>query len=195
MPLLSLLDEERLTHPGASDADCVRAIARRVVDELGVAAPPVNVGMLASYLDVAEVIVDRDLDVAGCLICTGGTIEIRVRAHDSAPRRRFTRAPGRPLAREPSVHAPLSAEGECSASEGDVSAETPPAIRGASPSMAGCVVRCEVHPPTRAVFSGRPVSKRDRRIAAAIANHFPVSHCSSEIGLPVRSSDCGNPAI
>jgi hypothetical protein len=88
--LLSLLEMERLRCPDASDEECVRAVAADLVDQLGVTEPPVNVEMVASMLDVAEVHLDWELDVAGCLICKGSTAEIRVRGTDTPVRQRFT---------------------------------------------------------------------------------------------------------
>lgn len=88
--LLSLLEMERLRCPDASDEECVRAVAANLVDELGISEPPVDVAMVASMLDVAEVQLDWELDVAGCLVCNGSTAEIRVRGTDPTVRQRFT---------------------------------------------------------------------------------------------------------
>lgn len=88
--LLSLLEMERLRCPDASDEECVRAVAADLVDQLGISEPPVDVAMVASMLDVAEVRPDWELDVAGCLICNGSTAEIRVRGTDPTVRQRFT---------------------------------------------------------------------------------------------------------
>ena len=88
---LSLLEQQRLRQPAAPDTDHVRAIAAELIDDLGSAEPPVNIGMVASMLDIATVVEDPALDAAGCLVCPRyGHIEIRVRATDSPGRRRFT---------------------------------------------------------------------------------------------------------
>ena len=88
--LLSLLDLVRLDTPGASDAACVDQVARNIVDELGISAPPVDVEMVASYLDVQRIVPDGRLDVSGCLLCGASGTEIRVRLSDGQTRQRFT---------------------------------------------------------------------------------------------------------
>lgn len=89
--LLSRLELERLRKPDASAAQCVRAVAAGVIDELGISAPPVDVEMVASMLDIAAVVADPSLPEAGCLICKqSGEFEIRVRSTDSIGRQRFT---------------------------------------------------------------------------------------------------------
>lgn len=85
MEQLPLFRFMRLRNPGAAD---VVAAANAVVDELAL-SPPIDPGVVASYLDVAR-IEEVDLDVAGCLICDSGHITIKVRASDSDGRRRFT---------------------------------------------------------------------------------------------------------
>lgn len=88
--LLSRFELERLAHPERSEAACVRAVAARVIDELGITNPPVNVGMVASLLDIGEIIRDKQLDVAGCLVCGATSATVMVRASDSESRQRFT---------------------------------------------------------------------------------------------------------
>lgn len=88
--LLSHLEEARARNPGLPDVDCVGVIARDLIRELDVREPPVDLEMLSSLLGIHEVVPDPALDVAGCLICRAGRIEIRVRAADSKGRRRFT---------------------------------------------------------------------------------------------------------
>lgn len=85
MEQLSLFKFKRLRDPGPAD---VIAAADAVVDELAL-SPPIDPGVVASYLDVAQ-IEEADLDVAGCLICDSGYITIKVRASDGEGRRRFT---------------------------------------------------------------------------------------------------------
>ena len=85
MEQLSLFKFKRLRDPGPAD---VVAAADAVVDELAL-SPPIDPGVVASYLDVAQ-IEEADLDVAGCLICDSGYITIKVRASDGEGRQRFT---------------------------------------------------------------------------------------------------------
>jgi Zn-dependent peptidase ImmA (M78 family) len=85
---LSLLEQHRLTHPQASDAEHVVRWADEVIAELGL-EPPIDPAIVASYLGVARVETD-DLDVAGCLVCQRMTLIIKVRRDDPAARRRFT---------------------------------------------------------------------------------------------------------
>ena len=85
MKQLSLLEFQRLRQPRPTD---VIAVADDVIEELAL-TPPIDPGVVASYLDVSR-IEETELDVAGCLICDGHDIMIRVRASDGAPRRRFT---------------------------------------------------------------------------------------------------------
>src|SRR5690349_3174556 len=86
----SLLEAERMRQPGAPDAECVRAIAAAVINELQIDEPPVDAAMVASWLGVANVVTDPSLLEAGCLICRDGKLEVRVRESDSAGRQRFT---------------------------------------------------------------------------------------------------------
>jgi hypothetical protein len=89
--LFSRLELERARRPTATDADRVRTIAAELIDELGITQPPVDVEMVASMLDIANVVADPALVEAGCLFCAGdGEFEIRVRGTDSLGRQRFT---------------------------------------------------------------------------------------------------------
>jgi hypothetical protein len=85
---LSLLEQQRLTHPAATDTDHVVRWADEVIAELGL-EPPIDPAIVASYLGVARVEAD-DIEVAGCLLCQHSTLVIKVRRHDSRGRRRFT---------------------------------------------------------------------------------------------------------
>lgn len=89
--LLSRFDQRRARSPGRSAEDCVRAVARDVIEELGIAAPPVNLEMVASYLDI-RAIESHDLDEAGCLVVGPAGGVVRLRASDSPQRQRFTLA-------------------------------------------------------------------------------------------------------
>lgn len=82
---LSLLEFQRLRLPAPAD---VVAVADSVIKELGL-KPPIDPAVVASYLDVSR-IEETELDVAGCLICDGRDITIKVRASDGRARRRFT---------------------------------------------------------------------------------------------------------
>ena len=88
--LLSDLDQTRARHPGLGDVDCVRLIASELIRELDLSAPPVDLEMLVSLIGINEVVRDQALDVAGCLTCHAGKLQIRVRATDSPGRQRFT---------------------------------------------------------------------------------------------------------
>ncbi len=88
--VLSRLEIEQANRPGASRAQCVAAIVEQVLDELEVVEPPVDVEMLASLLGIREVVQDARLDAAACLICGEDGVRIRVRAHDSDERQRFS---------------------------------------------------------------------------------------------------------
>lgn len=85
---ISPIEQSRLEHPNVSDADHVRRIAARLVDELDL-HPPVDVELAASYQDVARVEV-VNIPWAGCLLTVAGDVVIRVRDTDSQGRRRFT---------------------------------------------------------------------------------------------------------
>ena len=82
---LSLLEFQGLPEPGPAD---VVAVADSLIRELAL-TPPIDPSVVASYLDVSR-IEETELDVAGCLICDGGEIAIKVRASDGVARRRFT---------------------------------------------------------------------------------------------------------
>lgn len=86
----SLVDLERERHPRLSERALVERVAGNVIAELGITVPPVDVAMVASYLDIARVVLDEDLDAAGCLVCRPSGIEIRVRSTDAPARQRFT---------------------------------------------------------------------------------------------------------
>jgi len=88
--LLSRLDLARLDHPGRSDEALVRAIAADVIREVGIREPPVDLEMVASMLDIREVIEDPHLDVAGCLVSGPCGHVVRVRATDGRARKRFS---------------------------------------------------------------------------------------------------------
>lgn len=90
MNAASLVEQERARHPGASNVDCVRQIATRVIDELGIDEPPIDVEMVASYLGIADITQDPQLVEAGCLICDGTRVSVRIRQSDAATRQRFT---------------------------------------------------------------------------------------------------------
>lgn len=85
MKQLSLLEFHRLRQPGPTD---VVAVADSVINELAL-TPPINPEVVASYLDVSR-IEETDLGFAGCLICDGRGVTIRVNASDAEARRRFT---------------------------------------------------------------------------------------------------------
>ena len=88
--LLSLLQQEKMSSPTSSNADCMRVIAARAIDELAVDQLPVNLDWVASYFDITEIVSDPSLDVSGCLIRLDGKTIIRVRSDDVIGRQRFT---------------------------------------------------------------------------------------------------------
>ena len=81
----ALFEFQQLRQPRPAD---VVAVADVVIEELAL-TPPINPGVVASYLDISR-IEETELDVAGCLICDGREISIKVRASDGSTRRRFT---------------------------------------------------------------------------------------------------------
>jgi hypothetical protein len=85
---LSLLEQQRLTRPGATDADHLIVWADDVVTELDL-EPPIDPALVASYLGIPRV-ETVDLDVAGCLVRDDAALTIKVRRSDARPRRRFT---------------------------------------------------------------------------------------------------------
>lgn len=87
---LSLLETERARNSGVSDEACVRSIAERVIRELEIVEPPIDVKMVASFLGIKTITKDRQLAEAGCLTSVSDLLQIRVRAGDSEPRQRFT---------------------------------------------------------------------------------------------------------
>lgn len=90
-PLLSPYDLQRLARPDQAPSANARAVAAGVISDLGITGPPVDVEMVASFLDIARIVEDATLPVAGCLVCApDGCFEIRVRATDTRPRQRFT---------------------------------------------------------------------------------------------------------
>lgn len=90
MPSLSLFDQERRRRPGASAAECARLVAAQLLVDLDVTAPPVDIEMVASALDIVRVVEDASLPASGCLLPTDDGFEIRVRAADNRRRKRFT---------------------------------------------------------------------------------------------------------
>ena len=90
MPSLSLFDQERRRRPDTSAAECARRVAAQVLADLDVTAPPVDIGMVASALDIGRVVEDPALPASGCLLPTDEGFEIRVRASDTRRRKRFT---------------------------------------------------------------------------------------------------------
>jgi Zn-dependent peptidase ImmA (M78 family) len=88
--MLSLLERERLARPAESDESRVRAIAARMIKEAGIDEPPVNVALVASLLDIGDIIHASELDVPGCLLPGLKGSTILVRAEDPETRQRFT---------------------------------------------------------------------------------------------------------
>ena len=88
--LLSLLEHESLARPGESDESRMRAIAVRLIDEAGITEPPVDVELIASLLDIGDIVPASELDVPGCLLPGLKGSTILVRAEDPETRQRFT---------------------------------------------------------------------------------------------------------
>jgi hypothetical protein len=85
---LSDLERARLKRPGARDDQLVIELARRTLDELGL-APPISPEVVASMRGVAR-IDEIMMPWAGCLLREAGDLVIKVRASDGRGRRRFT---------------------------------------------------------------------------------------------------------
>lgn len=85
MKQLSLLKFAQLHQPEPAD---VAALADDVIEELDL-TPPIDPRIVASYLGISR-IEESEIDVAGCLICDGQDITIKVRSSDFFARRRFT---------------------------------------------------------------------------------------------------------
>ncbi len=85
MKQLSLLEFNRLHQPLPGD---VAALADTIITELAL-TPPIDPKIVASYLGISK-IEPADIDVAGCLICSGTDVTIKVRKTDGPGRQRFT---------------------------------------------------------------------------------------------------------
>lgn len=88
MTTLSALETARLRQPSTPDRVLVVELAEQIVRELEL-RPPVDLELLRSFQGVHNVEV-TDLPWSGCIVCQGGVVTIRLRATDSAARRRFT---------------------------------------------------------------------------------------------------------
>lgn len=88
MKQLSLLQQRRLAAPHESDEELVRALARELIEDLGL-KPPVDFKILASSQGIARVEI-TDIPWAGCLIQDRDAFVIKIRASDPVGRRRFT---------------------------------------------------------------------------------------------------------
>ena len=67
-----------------------RIAAEKLIERLGVQAPPVDVESIASMLDLRVVTEDLGSDISGLLVSRDGTASIAVRRSDHPNRRRFT---------------------------------------------------------------------------------------------------------
>jgi Zn-dependent peptidase ImmA (M78 family) len=92
MSLLSEFQLEVLSRPpGADAAECVEAIAERMIDDLEVSEGPVDLAMAASLVDIVDIHVVPGLEAAGCLITPPGErSQIHLNASDHPRRRRFS---------------------------------------------------------------------------------------------------------
>ena len=90
MEQLSFLEQSRVEDPSCDDPTHVIRLAEQVLDDLQ-AEPPVDLRMVASYQDIADVRYCV-LPNAGCLVTNprSGRVEIRLRNDDSHSRQRFT---------------------------------------------------------------------------------------------------------
>jgi hypothetical protein len=86
---LSLLEWARQRDPIASDAQHIECIAAATIAELD-ERPPVDLAVVASYRDIADIRYDPLLPFAGCLGPEAGRLVMRLRATDSWARQRFT---------------------------------------------------------------------------------------------------------
>lgn len=90
-PRLSEFELAQRDWPQLTDVGHARRAAARVIDELAIAAPPIDVEIVASMRDIHAITQVDGLDAAGMLITTqAGRLEIQVRASDPATRQRFT---------------------------------------------------------------------------------------------------------
>lgn len=87
--LLSDLELARAQFPGVSDAELVIGFAGQTIDELEL-EPPIDPRLVASYRGIARIVEVADLPYAGCLTPNAGEVIAKIRAGDSARRRRFT---------------------------------------------------------------------------------------------------------
>jgi hypothetical protein len=92
MHLLSELELEILSRPpGTPTAACVETVAGRLISDLGIKTGPVDLAMVASYVDIADISIVDDLPAAGCLVTPpGGPSQIHLSGRDSPRRRRFS---------------------------------------------------------------------------------------------------------
>jgi hypothetical protein len=88
MEHLSLLERARLASPDGSDPEHMERIAAQTISELG-QEPPVDLDVVASYRDIAEIRVEQ-LPVSGALGPEDGHLVMHLRSSDSPRRRRFT---------------------------------------------------------------------------------------------------------
>ena len=73
-----------------ANVQLARAAAEKLVERLGVTAPPVEVKEIASALDLRIVLDDLGSDVSGLLVARNQTACIAVKRTDPAVRQRFT---------------------------------------------------------------------------------------------------------
>lgn len=85
---ISDLEAARLESPGVPDSQLVIELAQRTLDELAM-EPPISHEIIASMRDIAR-IEEAAIPWAGCLLHENCVLVIRLRASDSAGRKRFT---------------------------------------------------------------------------------------------------------
>ena len=86
---LSLLEWARQRDPRVGDAEHIERIAADVIAELD-ERPPVDLAVVASYRDIADIRYEPLLPFAGCLGPENGRLVMRLRATDTWARQRFT---------------------------------------------------------------------------------------------------------
>jgi hypothetical protein len=88
MANVSLLEQSRLSHPGSKDSDHVVAMARCLIDELGL-VPPIDALVVASAQGISRV-EPCQIPWAACLLTEADRLVVKVRVSDSNERQRFS---------------------------------------------------------------------------------------------------------
>lgn len=85
---LSLFEQSKEETPNRSDAECIRSVAQRLIDQFAL-VPPVDERIVASAMGIRG-LHRSEIPWAGCLLSENGEIIIKIRRSDSRGRQRFT---------------------------------------------------------------------------------------------------------